>query len=159
MGTSILGIDPGLQHTGWGIVWVEGSRLAHVANGTIHTNAADPLEQRLRDLHLGVQNAMVGHTITSAAMEQTFVNKNAVSSLKLSHARGALMATISLAGLSVTEYAPTTVKKAVVGLGRAEKQQVQMMLKCLLPGVVIDSEDSADALAVAICHAHHGTWR
>lgn len=151
----ILGIDPGLQHTGWGIILSEGNRLKYIDSGVINTNPKDDLANRLKFLSENLSKIIKNHNITEAAIEETFVNKNNLSSLKLGHARGALMVTISLAGISLAEYAATKVKKAIVGVGRAEKGQVGMMVKVLLPAAKFTSEDAADALAIAICHANH----
>lgn len=152
---TVLGIDPGLQHTGWGIIHSSGSQLKHIANGTIHTSPKAPLASRLQQLYAGIETLMATYRIDSVAIEETFVNRNPLSSLKLGHARGVLMVAIKNIGNDVTEYAATTVKKTVCGRGKAEKAQVEAMLGYLLPGVTPDSPDSADALAVAICHAHH----
>jgi crossover junction endodeoxyribonuclease RuvC len=155
----ILGIDPGLGATGWGLIEAEHNRLKFLACGTIHTDAAAPLPHRLNALHEGLARALALHKPHVAAIEETFVNRNPLSSLKLGHARGALMLTVSLAGVPITEYAATLVKKSIVGRGRAEKEQIGYMVKLLLPGSSPDSADAADALAVAICHAHHATMR
>lgn len=151
----ILGIDPGLQHTGWGVIESDGHRIKYIASGVCHSKADQPMPTRLLSLQTLLSQAIVGATPHEAAMEETFVNKNPVSSLKLGHARGALMLTVALAGLSLTEYAPTVVKKTVTGKGRAEKEQVQGMLHYVLPGTKITNPDEADALAVALCHAYH----
>lgn len=153
----ILGVDPGLAHTGWGLVDAEGNRISYVASGTIHTKTADTMPQRLHILCEGLTEAVKRFCPQEAAIEETFVNKNAQSSLKLGHARGALMVSLSLAGLPVAEYAARMVKKTVTGVGAAEKEQVQAMVRHLLPGSRADSADSADALAVALCHAYHAT--
>jgi crossover junction endodeoxyribonuclease RuvC len=150
----ILGIDPGLRFLGWGVIEVDGARLRHVANGTVRTTEGD-LAGRLCALHDGLSAVVRQHRPTEAAVEQTFVNKDAVATLKLGQARGVALLVPAQAGLPVAEYAPNAVKKAVVGVGHAEKQQVQMMVKMQLPGVEFDSPDAADALAIAICHAHH----
>jgi crossover junction endodeoxyribonuclease RuvC len=153
----ILGVDPGLAHTGWGLVDAEGNRVSYIASGTIHTKPADGMPQRLQMLCEGLSEAVKRFHPQEAAIEETFVNKNAQSSLKLGHARGALMVSLSLAGLPVAEYAARVVKKTVTGVGAAEKEQVQAMVRHLLPGSRADSADSADALAVALCHAYHAT--
>lgn len=155
----ILGIDPGLGNTGWGIIESERDRVRFIACGTVTTDAAAPLSERLKALHEGLAAVTALHRPHEAAIEETFVNRNPLSSLKLGHARGVLMMTVSLAGLSISEYAATLVKKSVVGAGRAEKEQVGYMVKLLLPGARPDSADAADALAVAICHAHHAGMR
>jgi crossover junction endodeoxyribonuclease RuvC len=151
----ILGIDPGLQKTGWGIIKSNGSNLSFIACGTIKTNAAFPIEQRLAELHKHLSQVITLYTPEQAAIEETFVNNNPISSLKLGQARGALILSLSMAGLPVSEYAPNLIKKTVVGVGRAEKQQIEAMIKILLPGSKTDGADSADALAVAICHASY----
>jgi len=152
----ILGLDPSLSCTGWGIVRAEGSRLAHVANGRIATNARAPIAERLNHLHDAVLAVIETHRPDRAAAEEIFVNKNPQSTLKLAQARGAVLAACGRAGLPVAEHAARLVKKAVVGTGAAEKPQVQAMLKVLLPGATIEGADAADALAVAIADAHLG---
>lgn len=151
----ILGIDPGLQHTGWGVIEQIGNRLKYVGCGVITAKSDMPLASRLLVLHQGMQAVIAEYSPEECAIEETFVNSNALSSLKLGHARGALMLTAGMAGLPVYEYAATLVKKSVVGVGRAEKNQVEVMVKHLLPGCIITGSDAADALAVAICHAGH----
>lgn len=152
--TIILGIDPGLQKTGWGVINATGNRLSYIACGTIATKEKD-LVYRLKELHDGLQGVIQAHNPDQAAIEETFINTNARSSLKLGHARGALMVAVSLSAVPLYEYAATLVKKSIVGVGRAEKEQIGMMVKQLLPGCKPDSADAADALAVAICHANH----
>ena len=152
----ILGLDPSLSCTGWGLVRVEGSRLAHVANGQIATDAKAPIAERLHHLHDAVFAVIEAHRPDRAAAEEVFVNKNPQSTLKLAQARGAVLAACGRANLPVTEHAARLVKKAVVGTGGAEKAQVQAMLKVLLPGAGIAGADAADALAVAIADAHLG---
>ncbi len=151
----VLGLDPGLRVTGWGIVDVEGTRLRHVADGIVTSDDKLSLAERLSQLHRGVQAVIAQWTPEEAAVEQTFVNKNPESTLKLGQARGAVLLAPALAGLMVGEYSPASVKQAVVGTGRAAKDQVGMMVRTLLPGCLVRSPDAADALAVAICHAHH----
>ena len=151
----ILGIDPGLRHTGWGIVLAEGSRLAYVASGVIHTATGDALSERLRLLHVGLSAVIEAEWPDEAAVEETFVNRDPQSALKLGQARGIALVVPALAGLPVAEYSANLVKKSVVGTGHAEKQQVAAMLKVLLPKSHAASPDAADALAVAITHAHH----
>ena len=151
----ILGIDPSLSCTGWGIVRVEGSRLSHVANGEIPTNAKAELPVRLAALQTSLAEVIRQHHPARAAVEEVFVNKNPQSTLKLAQARGAVLAACGAAKLPVAEHAARLVKKAVVGTGNAEKRQVHAMVARLLPGVTIAGADAADALAVAICHAHH----
>lgn len=153
--TRILGIDPGLNKTGWGVVDVEANCSSFVACGTISSSASLPLSERLSQLHGGLAKVIAEYSPDESAIEETFVNVNAKSSLKLGQARGALILTLSLAPLSVSEYSATHVKKTVVGVGRAEKGQVAMMVKILLPTAVIKGEDESDALAVALTHAHH----
>lgn len=150
----ILGLDPSLSCTGWGVIRVEGSRLVHVANGQIPTDPKAPVAERLAVLQSGLAEVIAAHHPDSAAAEEIFVNKNPQSTLKLAQARGAVLAACGAAGLPVTEHAARLVKKAVVGTGAAEKTQVQAMLKVLLPGVQIAGADAADALAVAIAAAH-----
>lgn len=151
----ILGIDPGLGTTGWGIIAAEGNRLTHVANGRIKTDAALPLATRLAILAEKLNELITANTTQNAAMEEIFVNKNAQSTLKLAQARGMLLGTLGARNIDVGEYAPRLVKQAVTGTGAAEKAQVHAMIARLLPGIKIDGTDAADALAVAITHAHH----
>jgi crossover junction endodeoxyribonuclease RuvC len=150
----ILGIDPGLRHMGWGVIEANGPRIKHVANGILHTSGTD-MAGRLAQLFRGVEAVIAQYAPDTAAVEQTFVNKDAVGTLKLGQARGVAMVVPALAGLSIGEYAPNKVKKCVVGVGHAQKEQVEHMVKLQLPGVVIEGADSADALAIAICHAHY----
>ena len=152
----ILGLDPSLSCTGWGIVRAEGSRLAHVANGQVATDAKAPMAERLNHLHAAITAVIEAHAPDRAAAEEVFVNKNPQSTLKLAQARGAVLAACGRAGLPVAEHAARLVKKAVVGTGAAEKAQVQAMLKVLLPGASVAGADAADALAVAIADAHLG---
>jgi crossover junction endodeoxyribonuclease RuvC len=151
----LLGLDPGLRHTGWGIIEAEGSRLRHVADGAIHPDASLPLSGRLVQLHDGLTEIIARFAPAEAAVEETFVNKNPTSTLKLGLARGVVLLCPALAGLPVAEYPANLVKKSVVGAGPAAKEQIQMMVKVLLPGALLATPDAADALAVAICHAHH----
>jgi crossover junction endodeoxyribonuclease RuvC len=150
----ILGLDPSLSCTGWGIVRAEGSRLVHVANGQIATDPKAPIAERLHHLHHAIHAVIVAHGPDRAAAEEVFVNNNPQSTLKLAQARGAVLAACGHAGLPVAEHAARLVKKAMVGTGAAEKAQVQAMLKVLLPCAVIEGADAADALAVAIADAH-----
>lgn len=150
----ILGLDPSLSCTGWGIVRADGSRLAHVAHGHIGTDPKAPIALRLAALQAGLAEVIAAHRPDRAAAEEVFVNKNPQSTLKLAQARGAVLAACGAAGLTVNEHAARLVKKAVVGTGAAEKPQVQAMLKVLLPGVQLAGADAADALAVAIADAH-----
>jgi len=154
-GVRILGIDPGLRHTGWGVIEAEGSRLAFVASGAVHTESGQTLAERLRALHEGLAAVIAAHSPDEAAVEETFVNRDPQSALKLGHARGIALVVPALAGLEVAEYAANLVKKTVVGAGHAEKAQIAMMVKVLLPRSDALSADAADALAVAICHAQH----
>lgn len=151
----VIGIDPGLRNLGWGVVDVVGSRITHVANG-VCKSAGDDLSQKLLSLHSQLTAIFVQYTPDQAAVEQTFVNKDGAGTLKLGQARGIAMLVPAQAGLSVGEYAPNTVKKTVVGVGHAHKDQVLHMVQMQLPGAVIKGADAADALAIAICHAHHG---
>ncbi|WP_422055242.1 crossover junction endodeoxyribonuclease RuvC [Sphingomonas sp.] len=151
----ILGLDPGLGTTGWGLIRAEGNRLSHVGNGQLKTDAKAPLPQRLAHLDAMLAALVADHAPDGAAVEEVFVNSNPQSTLKLAHARGVAIAAVARAGLDVGEYAPRLVKKAVVGTGTAEKAQVHAMIARLLPGAKIAGADAADALAVAICHAHH----
>ena len=150
----VMGIDPGLRNMGWGIIDVAGSKLSHVANGICHSEG-DDLALRLCSLYTGLTAVVRTYAPEAAAVEHTFVNKDAVATLKLGQARGIALLVPALAGLTVGEYAPNAVKKCVVGVGHAAKVQVDHMVRLHLPGVVIAGADAADALAVAICHAHH----
>jgi crossover junction endodeoxyribonuclease RuvC len=152
----ILGLDPSLSCTGWGIVRAEGSRLAHVANGQVATDPKAPMAERLHHLHDAIFAVIEAHRPDRAAAEEVFANKNPQSTLKLAQARGAVLAACGRASLPVAEHAARLVKKAIVGTGAAEKAQVQAMLKVLLPGAAIQGADAADALAVAIADAHLG---
>jgi crossover junction endodeoxyribonuclease RuvC len=149
-----MGIDPGLACTGWGIVAKSGSRLSHVANGQVKTDAAASLAERLVTLDRELTDVILSHRPDGGAVEEVFVNTNAQSTLKLGQARGVCLLSLARTGMPVAEYATSLVKKAIVGTGRAEKAQVQAMLKVLLPGVKLAGADAADALAVAITHAN-----
>ncbi len=151
----IIGIDPGLRRTGWGVVETVGNSLRFVASGTVTSDNKLDLATRLRQLHDGLTDVLRGFEPDEAAVEQTFVNKDAVATLKLGQARGIAMLVPSLAGLPVAEYAPNAVKKAVIGVGHGEKAQIHMMVKVLMPKATFDTDDAADALAIAICHTHH----
>jgi crossover junction endodeoxyribonuclease RuvC len=153
----VVGFDPGLRRTGWGIIEAQGSRLSHVANGAVETDQKLDLPKRLVQLHRGIAEVLERWAPEQAAVETSLVNKNAASSLKLGVARGIVLFAPAAAGLAVAEYLPMIVKKSVVGTGHASKQQVQMMVERLLPGCSITSADAADALAVAICHSHHAS--
>ena len=151
----IIGIDPGLRHTGWGIIDALGSRLSYVACGTVNSTNGDATAERLRTLHHGLALVISTHRPDEAAVEETFVNRDPQSALKLGHARGIALVVPALAGLSVAEYSANLIKKTVTGAGHAEKAQVAMMVKILLPRADPPSADAADALAVAITHAQH----
>ncbi len=151
----IIGIDPGLRRTGWGIVETLGNSLHFIAAGTIKSDDKAPLAMRLCQLHDGLRDIIARQSPDEAAVETTFVNKDAVATLKLGQARGIAMLVPALAGLAVAEYAPNAVKKTVIGVGHGDKRQIHMMVKVLMPKAVFDSEHAADALAIAICHAHH----
>ncbi|MBC6715596.1 crossover junction endodeoxyribonuclease RuvC [Aurantimonas sp. DM33-3] len=151
----IIGIDPGLRRTGWGIVETLGNSLRFVASGTVMSDGKMDLASRLRTLYEGLTDVIHAQRPDEAAVEQTFVNKDAVATLKLGQARGIAMVVPSLAGLPVAEYAPNAVKKAVIGVGHGEKKQIHMMVKVLMPKATFDTDDAADALAIAICHSHH----
>ena len=151
----ILGLDPGLGTTGWGVIRAEGNRLSHVANGRLKTDTAASLARRLAHLDTMLAALFADHRPDAAAVEEVFVNANGQSTLKLGQARGIALLAVARAGLEPGEYAPSIIKKAVVGGGAAEKAQVHAMVARLLPGAKIAGPDAADALAVAICHAHH----
>lgn len=151
----ILGLDPGLGTTGWGVIRAEGNRLSHIANGQIKTDPKMALASRLLQLDLELADLMQEYRPDAAAVEEVFVNANPQSTLKLGQARGVVLLGASRGGMEVGEYAARVIKKAVVGVGRADKDQVQAMIRILLPGVEIAGADAADALAVAITHAHH----
>ena len=151
----ILGIDPGLRRTGWGLVESDGNRLIYVACGSLATSDKAGLGARLVAIHDGLARVIDEFAPHEAAVEQTFVNTNAAATLKLGQARGIAMLVPARAGLTVAEYAPNLVKKTIVGAGHGEKAQIRMMIGVLLPQATPESEDAADALAIAICHAHH----
>ena len=155
----ILGVDPGLSVTGWGVIEAAGARLSFRACGSIPTTTELPLARRLAFIHRELSDLIGEHTPDEGAVEETFVNRDPRSALKLGQARGVALAALALAGLDVAEYAANLVKKTVVGAGHAEKQQVAMMVKMLLPASNARSADAADALAVAICHAQHRNAR
>ncbi len=152
----ILGLDPSLSCTGWGVIRTEGSRISHVANGEIKTDTKAPIADRLHHLHDAIRAVVETHAPDHAAAEEVFLNKNPQSTMKLAQARGAVLAACAAGGLAVNEHAARLVKKSVVGTGGADKNQVQAMLKILLPGATIAGGDAADALAVAIADAHLG---
>ena len=151
----ILGIDPGLRKTGWGVVVSEGSKLSFVACGCVESDGNLALGERLRQLHEGLHRIITTHRPHEAAVEETFINRDPQSALKLGQARGVALLVPALAGVAVSEYAANLVKKTVVGVGHADKKQVQAMIRVLLPKAETSSADAADALAVAICHAQH----
>ena len=153
--TRIIGIDPGLRNMGWGMIDVEGSRLIYVAAGSVHSDAKLSLAERLKQLHDGLTEVIQTYQPQEAAVEETFVNTDPQATLKLGQARGIALVVPALAGLEVCEYGANKIKKTVVGAGHAEKAQVQMMVKMLLPKADFKSADAADALAIAICHAQH----
>ena len=154
----IIGIDPGLRRTGWGVIDSDGARLGFVACGSVMSDAGGSLGLRLRQLFDGLSEVLSELAPVEAAVEQTFVNRDAAATLKLGQVRGIAMLVPALAGLVIAEYAPNAVKKTVVGAGHGDKQQIRAMVKCLLPRAVPDSADAADALAIAITHAHARTW-
>ncbi len=151
----LLGIDPGLRFTGWGVIEAAGNRLSAVACGVIATDGEAAVAERLCTLHRALADLLARFAPAEAAVEETYVNRNGLATLKLGYARGVALLAPALAGIPVAEYGAKTVKRAVVGTGAAEKAQVAMMVRRLLPGVDLRRADAADALAVAICHAHH----
>ena len=158
----IIGIDPGLRNTGWGVIDSLGNSLRFVASGTVKSDNKLDLASRLNQLYDGLENILHQFQPFEAAVENTFVNKDATATLKLGQARGIAMLAPARAGLRVGEYAPNAVKKAVTGVGHGDKKQIVMMVKMLIPKATFDSDHAADALAIAICHAHHRTspeWR
>ena len=155
----VIGLDPGLRFTGWGVIAAEGNRLRHLADGVIAIAPEPGVPERLKALHQALAALLALHRPDEAAVEETYVNRNGTATLRLGYARGVALLAPALAGIPVLEYAATAVKRAVVGTGGAEKQQVQMMVRRLLPGAAIARADAADALAVAICHAHHRATR
>jgi crossover junction endodeoxyribonuclease RuvC len=155
----ILGIDPGLQHMGWGIIAADGQRLQFVAAGAVHSNSKEALSKRLCTLYQGLEAVLQTHAPHEAAVEETFVNTNAQSTLKLGYARGVALLVPALAGLPVAEYAANVIKKSVTGSGHADKTQMQAMVKMLLPKAPLLTHDAADALAIAITHAHYRPLR
>jgi crossover junction endodeoxyribonuclease RuvC len=151
----LLGIDPGLRFTGWGIIAADGNRLRHIADGVIATDSDTSVPERLKILHDALSALLAEHRPDEAAVEETYVNRNGAATLKLGYARGVALLAPALLGIKVVEYGAKAVKSAVVGTGGADKEQVAMMVRRLLPGATIKRADAADALAVAICHAHH----
>lgn len=155
----IMGVDPGLRRTGWGVISCAGNRLSFVASGAIVSDSAAPLATRLLQLHEGLAAIVSEYAPGETAVEQSFVNKDAAATLKLGHARAIALLVPARAGLPVAEYAPNAVKKSVVGAGHADKAQIRAMVRMLLAGATFDSDDAADALAIAITHAHHRAAR
>lgn len=155
----LLGIDPGLRFTGWGIIEADGNRLRHLEDGVIATDSAVAVPARLKALHDALTELLMRLHPDEAAIEETYVNRNGTATLKLGYARGVALLAPALAGVPVAEYGAKSVKMAVVGTGGADKTQVEMMVRRLLPGAMIRRPDAADALAVAICHAHHRATR
>jgi crossover junction endodeoxyribonuclease RuvC len=151
----ILGIDPGLRRTGWGMVTIDGNRLSFLACGSVATDEKAALALRLLAIHDGLRRVVADHAPDEAAVEATFVNRDAVATLKLGQARGIAMLVPAITGIPVSEYAPNLVKKTIVGAGHCEKVQIRMMVKVLLPKADPHSDDAADALAIAVTHAHH----
>lgn len=161
-GMRLIGLDPGLRVTGWGVLDADGNRLRHVAHGVVRPPVNRPMGERLAALFAAITAVIMDHRPDAAALEETFANRNPLSSLKLGQARGVVLLAPAQAGLPIAEYSATAVKKSLVGVGHADKAQVAAMVRRLLPGAT-PTADAADALAVAICHAHHrstlGRWR
>jgi crossover junction endodeoxyribonuclease RuvC len=156
----ILGIDPGLKKTGWGLISVKENNISFIASGTIKTNEKQPLHKRIVDIHQGLIRVTELYKPNQAAIEETFINSNPISSLKLGHARGVAMLSLSLSkNIEIFEYSATAVKKAITGFGRADKNQIATMIKYLLPNSDSKTEDESDALAIAICHNNHKIYR
>jgi crossover junction endodeoxyribonuclease RuvC len=153
----IIGLDPGLRHAGWGIIETAGNALSHVADGVVEANPDLPLAERLLYIHAALTKVIEEFKPDEAAIEETFVSKDARATLKLGQARGVAILVPAAAGILLAEYAPNQIKKSVVGVGHAEKEQIRHMVKVLLPKARPSSPDAADALAIAICHAHHRT--
>lgn len=151
----LLGLDPGLRITGWGVLAVDGNRLAHIADGVVEVPALGSLADRLARLYRALKIVVANHMPDEVAVEETFVNRNPASTLKLGQARGVVLLVPALASLPVFEYSANLIKKSLVGTGHASKDQVTMMVRTLLPGAQLEKADAADALAVAVCHAHH----
>lgn len=151
----ILGLDPGLRRTGWGVIDSEGARLTYIASGVVTSTQTEALAYRLRELFEGISSVIASFKPAEAAVEETFVNENPRSTLKLGQARGMALLAPAMTGLAVAEYTPNLIKKSVVGSGHAEKHQIEAMIGYLLPRAKPESADAADALAIAICHAHH----
>jgi crossover junction endodeoxyribonuclease RuvC len=158
-GIRIIGLDPGLRHAGWGIIDSIGNNLVYIADGVVRADPELPLAERLHFIHLSLTRIVAEFGPAEAAIEETFVSKDARATLKLGQARGVTMLVPAAAGIPIAEYAPNQVKKSVVGVGHAGKEQIHHMVKVLLPKARVSSADAADALAVAICHAHHrSSW-
>jgi crossover junction endodeoxyribonuclease RuvC len=153
----LMGFDPGLRRTGWGVIESDGWRLGHLGNGVVVSRDDQPIERRLADIHRGLRALLDEWRPEEAAVEESFVNANPGSTLKLGQVRGVVLLAPGLHGIPVFEYAPNQVKKAVVGAGHAAKEQIHLMVRHLLPGVTLAGPDAADALAVAICHAHRAS--
>jgi crossover junction endodeoxyribonuclease RuvC len=151
----LMGLDPGLRICGWGIVEADGNRLRHVAHGVVRSDDEAVLAERLAQLYRGLAQLIEAHQPDAAAVEETFVNRNPASAIKLGEARGIVLVVPALAGIPVAEYPANVIKKSLVGVGHANKHQVAAMIRMLLPGCGVEAADAADALAVAICHAHH----
>ncbi|RCL03558.1 MAG: crossover junction endodeoxyribonuclease RuvC [Candidatus Tokpelaia sp. JSC161] len=151
----IIGIDPGLRYTGWGVIEISGNYLRFIASGTLKSDKDKSLSFRLCQLHQGLLEVFHCYMPQEAAVEETFMNKDGIATLKLAQARGIALLVPAQFGISVSEYAPNTVKKAILGVGHADKKQIQMMIKVLMPRATCDRSDAADALAVSVCHAHH----
>ena len=155
MAIRLIGLDPGLRRSGWGVIEVEGNSLVHVASGAVTSDAKSPLAERLSQIFTALTDVISLHQPAEAAVEETFVNKNPASTLKLGQARGAVMLAPAQLGIPVAEYAANLIKKSLVGNGHADKNQIQAMINILLPGAKPETADATDALAVAVCHAHH----
>jgi crossover junction endodeoxyribonuclease RuvC len=155
----LMGIDPGLRFTGWGVIGVDGNRLIHIADGVIATESELSVPLRLKAIHDGLTTLFAEYRPDEAAVEETYVNRNGAATLKLGYARGVALLAPALVGIPVLEYGAKAVKSAVVGTGGASKDQVEMMVRRLLPGATLRRADASDALAVAICHAHHRSSR
>jgi crossover junction endodeoxyribonuclease RuvC len=153
----LLGLDPGLRVTGWGVIAVDGNRLRHIDDGAVAVPPSGALADRLAQLYRALEIVVANHMPDEVAVEETFVNRNATSTLKLGQARGVVLLVPALASLPVFEYSANLIKKSLVGTGHATKDQVIMMVRTLLPGARLERADAADALAVAVCHAHHRT--
>ena len=155
----IIGIDPGLRRTGWGVVESDGAGLRFIACGSVVSDETESLGVRLRQIFDGLSRVLAELAPVEAASEQTFVNRDGAATLKLGQARGIALLVPALSGLAIAEYAPNAVKKTVIGNGHGDKKQIRAMVRCLLPRATFDSADAADALAIAITHAHSRSWR